>query len=103
VLVARAAALRADQQHLTRHTSADLQAFAASAQEAETDVAGKIERAGVEVVGRRNAGEAPRTGEGMPQVPRPLEHGAARLVTGALSDSVRCIVCGTGVDYVVFA
>ena len=77
--------------------------FEGSAQAAETDVGGSIVRAGGEAVGAANLQAKHRGRGGMPQVPRPLGHGAAPLVTGALTDGVRCIVCGTGVDYVVFA
>ena len=65
---------------------------------AETDMGGSIARAGVEAVGAAICRRSTADGGGVPQVPRPLGHGAARLVTGALSDGMRCIVCGTGVE-----
>ena len=69
--------------------------------EPETDVARVTGGAGVEAVGAAMCRRSTADGGGMPQVPRPPGHGAARVVTGALSDGVRCIVWGIGVDYVV--
>ena len=63
---------------------------------AETDVAGVIGRAGVEAVGATVCRRSTADGGEVPQVPRPLGHGAARLVTGTLSDGVRWVVWGTG-------
>jgi hypothetical protein len=69
----------------------------------QADVAGVAVNAGVGAVGAAICRRSTADGGEVPQVPRPLGHGAARPVAGALSDGVRCVVWGTGVDYVVFA
>ena len=44
----------------------------------------------MEAVGAAMCRRSTADGGGMPQVPRPPGHGAARLVAGALSDGVCC-------------